>query len=610
MQYNYNLIKSLNIPIQTSVIGSKNNKEYHNYDVSNAGHNTHNALYISTGESHGGYIGLRFKNRSSYIVFCLETINILPHTLTSTTPELGYHYMFKLNRSQQKCLSDYSSGTLKLFGHEVDVIYNYGQMIMYGQYNKICPVFGNDTLCYTIVDPVKPAKMPNIIFDEIMRCANSLVDDNVDLMEDEYDDDDMTVTDEPVKKDNKWKLIERLRKLSKPFDDISELWNQWNIVSCYMASTKLRDKKGKKLKDWNTHNFHNEDKYIHNICLCSHSPIYSHNYVENILTNQRCIIGSCCIKKFGTDKLKQTMRVKLGELQGFKYCVSCKVQLDKARKYIRPYHDTCYKKILASLKCTSCNNTMTNRTRIKVEGKYFHQNCYDMFLDNRRCTMCTKRLPYRYKINQIDHKECLNPDLIRYCRICDKKLPYHYTKRQVAHELCLNRTCTVCDETLPSHYKINQFQHNDCLNRTCIVCNKILSTQYKIYQKMHDSCVDRSYTIGRFIHKACPNRKCELCDKLLPSHFNMYQVAHDECLYRKCTICDEILPSYCKIDQKAHDLCLNLPQYNCNVCDKPLPNDYPRSIKCHKECSIENIAPPAIITHRSFINPYTGEQKF
>lgn len=160
MQEKYKLLQSMNVPVQTSVIGSKDNTEYHN---------THNALYISTGELHGGYIGLKFdcvKNKSSYIVFCLETINVLPHTLTSTTPELGYHYIFKLNKPQQKCLADYTYGTLDLFGHSVDVIYNNGRMILEGQYEKNCPL--SYPSCYTIVDPTKPAIMPDIIFNEIM----------------------------------------------------------------------------------------------------------------------------------------------------------------------------------------------------------------------------------------------------------------------------------------------------------------------------------------------------------------------------------------------------------------------------------------------------------
>lgn len=141
MYKKYDLLKSMKLAVQSSVIGSKNDVEYHNHSDHNNGSidPNHNALYVSTGVAHGGYIGLKFdcvKNRSSYIVFCLETLDILPHTLTSTTPELGYHYLFKLNHTQQQFIHGYSSGCLPLFGHNVEVMYNAGHMIMCGQYEK------------------------------------------------------------------------------------------------------------------------------------------------------------------------------------------------------------------------------------------------------------------------------------------------------------------------------------------------------------------------------------------------------------------------------------------------------------------------------------------
>lgn len=363
MQKNYKLLKSMNLPIQTSVIGSNKSN--------------HNAVYVRTGTADGGYIGLKFdcvKNISSYIVFCLETINILPRTLTSTTPKLGYHYIFKLSRLQQKCLSNYTSGTLDLFGHSVDVVYNSRAMIMYGEYDKPCPVFGTETLCYTIVDSSKPAIMPDIIFDEILRCITNevqIIDDSVmdnnkpatnhnkpaldnkesdtdnnkpasDNNESDTDENDKPQkNDNVVKKDKEWKLLKRLTELSEPYEYKSQLWDQWQIVDyCYTLKSGIKVLAS--IDEWNTHKYPTSNGRGYYICLCSHKDIIYITLVRNRVTKQRCIIGSCCITKFGTERIKLEMKFIKGEKEGKRFCPSC----DRALSYNTPswktYHKKCY----------------------------------------------------------------------------------------------------------------------------------------------------------------------------------------------------------------------------------------------------------------------------
>lgn len=385
-----------------------------------------------------------------------------------------------------------------------------------------------------------------------------------------------------IQKNQKWKLIHRLKQLSKPYKNISDLWDQWEIVNCYMAKSKNRKRgKGKKIEadSWNTHNFAEEDGYARYSCLCSHTPILDLNYIENKLTGHRCIIGSKCIDKFGSNKLKVSMKSKIGELLGKIYCVVCdRKLLDKCTK---PYHKSCYAAFLENQKCAICNKSMTDNTRTEFEGKYFHRNCYDVFLRDRRCTICNKLMPYCYEVDQVDHKECLNPDLIRYCPVCDKQLDYceySYNDYVLAHDMCYNRKCTVCNKILPITCK--QESHDACTNRKCIICHEILPSEYKIQQIAHILCLDP------------PKCYCTICHELLPSNYN----------------------------QSAHELCINPPKRNCLLCKELLPEDCPRGMNYHKSCFKENtvnntgdyryVNPPNVNKQHGYIDPYTGKRKF
>ena len=138
--------------------------------------NYHNALHIFTGELHGGYIGIDIDNKNnkeSFTGFC-KAVNIeggIANTFTCTTPNDGYHYVFKLSQAQQDALTNYKTGQPKLFRYDIDVLYNTGRFVMSGSY-----YYKKKTWKYKIIDYSKPAVLPDIIFAEIMeRCISSKI---------------------------------------------------------------------------------------------------------------------------------------------------------------------------------------------------------------------------------------------------------------------------------------------------------------------------------------------------------------------------------------------------------------------------------------------------
>lgn len=145
------------------------------------------------------------------------------------------------------------------------------------------------------------------------------------------------------RKDNKFKLFERLKKLSAPFNEIDDLWNQWKLRDTFDTKDDEVDEDAKiKIEDWNTHKFHDKDNGKIFVCLCSHSPITVLNLMKNTKTKERCTIGSCCIKKFGTKNLKTEMKVKIGEKKGIRYCGLCRRKLPSNYEHWKKYHKKCY----------------------------------------------------------------------------------------------------------------------------------------------------------------------------------------------------------------------------------------------------------------------------
>lgn len=101
------------------------------------------------------------------------------------------------------------------------------------------------------------------------------------------------------------KLIKRIKKLSEKVNDYDYLWSQWIICGTLTSPNKLEnptisDSKGEKIKyvKWNTHNLNADDTIKDYICLCSNTCIKKCIFLENLATNERCVVGNCCVKNF------------------------------------------------------------------------------------------------------------------------------------------------------------------------------------------------------------------------------------------------------------------------------------------------------------------------
>ena len=64
--------------------------------------------------------------------------------------------------------------------------------------------------------------------------------------------------------------------------------------------------------------------------------------MENAYTEQRCIIGSCCIKKFATKKQQTQMKINIGKKEGKRYCNYCNRKLPDDFEKWKTYHKKCY----------------------------------------------------------------------------------------------------------------------------------------------------------------------------------------------------------------------------------------------------------------------------
>jgi hypothetical protein len=123
---------------------------------------------------------------------------------------------------------------------------------------------------------------------------------------------------------NRYKLDKRLKKLSSSINNYDDLWNQWNLID-----------------SMNIDDF--DDEYP-NSCLCSKHPIHIINFMKNCYTNERCIIGCCCIKRFAPIELKTDLKIKRGKKKGNRYCEICKRKLPDSYDSWKIYHTKCYNK--------------------------------------------------------------------------------------------------------------------------------------------------------------------------------------------------------------------------------------------------------------------------
>ena len=146
------------------------------------------------------------------------------------------------------------------------------------------------------------------------------------------------------RKDNKYKLLNRLTELSEPYQKgcYNELWSQWVLVD-YVDSKNSTGMK-QRIIEWNTLDLDNQEKENDYICFCSHKPIYELNFMENSENGNRCVIGSCCIKKFSSKGYARKIRIEQGKIKGNRYCSVCQRKLPDTLEKWKHAHRTCYYK--------------------------------------------------------------------------------------------------------------------------------------------------------------------------------------------------------------------------------------------------------------------------
>jgi P4 family phage/plasmid primase-like protien len=220
----FELMRSMGLTVRTHNVALKDNTKRQIYyekiydeakkliKYQSEFNNSHNALHVFTGELHGGYIGIDVdckNNVFTHAIFCVATFNELPRTLICTTPNGGFHYLFKLNEDQQKTLSGYKTCQPELFDCDIDVLYNTGRFVMSGEYSNYDSVNGNYKSCYKIIDSTKPAILPNAIFDEIVNKCSKLNNTNKSTSVKPKHNNNNSIT---IKPDNKKKIDKILKK--------------------------------------------------------------------------------------------------------------------------------------------------------------------------------------------------------------------------------------------------------------------------------------------------------------------------------------------------------------------------------------------------------------
>ena len=135
------------------------------------------------------------------------------------------------------------------------------------------------------------------------------------------------------------------------------IWCEWEFVKKIIVNDYLSKDDYVTINNWSTHDYGKKDcekseimkrgeKNHYQFCLCSKYPLTNLMLMQNLLNGERCIIGSCCIKNFGSKNIKTEIRVKLGEAEGKHYCLTCKRKLPDDFPHWKKYHKTCYKKMM------------------------------------------------------------------------------------------------------------------------------------------------------------------------------------------------------------------------------------------------------------------------
>lgn len=148
-----------------------------------------------------------------------------------------------------------------------------------------------------------------------------------------------------IRKNNRWKLYRRLKSMSKEdHRDDQYFLTQWTITKTFHRKKDGGCSKNNcALNKHSTHTFYEDDGHSceHVSCLCSKYPIFRLCYLVNKITSDKCIVGSCCIKKFALKVHNTQMKVLDGTKKGKRYCEVCNNKLKDSWPEDNPIHDSC-----------------------------------------------------------------------------------------------------------------------------------------------------------------------------------------------------------------------------------------------------------------------------
>lgn len=282
---------------------------------------------------------------------------------------------------------------------------------------------------------------------------------------------------------------------------------------------------------------------ISHTCICSHE-INNCYYVHNMITGKRLVIGSKCIKKFGTEDMKKTMNM---------------------RKSIRSYegdrqpclHCGTHSKAVSLLYCRKCmeegNTTVSRVIMEEFSGqpcwgdcgkKIFHgrraelpycnecfvagecQSCAESMVDNARCFDCyEKRLPIKCSVPEcwvmISYSEGKSKRMCKGCSVArGQTLDLKKTnlpKREVPKKVCTGSAAAgsqVFD--LPTtKLPVQALFNRVCANKKC--GKELPADTPSYYSYCCWSC--KQGTDVQYVSSVSNARKCcnAKCGKVLPS---------------------------------------------------------------------------------------------
>lgn len=197
-----------------------------------------NILTVHTGKDYGGLIGIDIDVKGTHTdgieVFdrwLKEEGTSYKNTFACSTPSGGRHYIYYLDKYQISRLStlDYSGGQTGLFDRDIDIIYNFGRFYMAGYVRK-----SDGVKEYKIISYSKPARLPDMIFTELVICIKKQMKPKINLIKNKVDSTDKKQseikTNVVKNKDNDKLIVELLKCLKPERANDYKLWKKITMI--------------------------------------------------------------------------------------------------------------------------------------------------------------------------------------------------------------------------------------------------------------------------------------------------------------------------------------------------------------------------------------------